>query len=183
MVLQLHLLFQNQLTIKHLIHFFTKKPISNTFFDIALGYQFNKAGLVAAISYRNPTFGNESFGVKQVIEKQSVVFEMFKFVTDYSGFTPYVGLNVGFDRLKFTEESASRNLSINKNIINPGLTFGWDILPGKTQQPFVLRTNLRWFPFEKLNVNNKIFSLNQIEYNVIQAVFYPSRFRKAKLVK
>ena len=163
--------------------FFTSKPISNTFFDIALGYQFNNAGLVAAVSYRTPSFINESFGVKQVITKQSLVFEVFKFLTDYSGFTPYIGMNVGFDNLKFTEESASRNLSINKNIINPGLTFGWDILPGKTQQPFVLRTNLRWFPFEKLNVNDKNFSLNQIEYNVIQAVFYPSRFKKAKQMR
>jgi hypothetical protein len=163
--------------------FFAKKAISNIFFDIALGYQFNKAGLVAVVSYRNPTFRNESFGVKQDIEKQSVVFEVFKFLTDYSGFTPYVGLNIGFDRLKFTELSDKNNLSFDKNIVNPGLTFGWDILPGKTQQPFVLRTNLRWFPFEKLNVNDKNFSLNQIEYNVIQAVFYPSRFKKAKLMR
>jgi outer membrane protein W len=111
------------------------------------------------------------------------VFEVFKFLTDYSGFTPYIGINVGFDNLKFTEESASHSLRLNKNIINPGLTFGWDILPGKTKQPFVLRTNLRWFPFEKLNVNDKRFSLNQIEYNVIQAVFYPSRLRKAKQMR
>lgn len=158
--------------------FFTSKPISTTFWDVALGYQFNKAGLVTAISYRSPSFTNESFGVRQVIMKQTVVFETFKFLTDYTGFTPYLGLNLGFDRLTFTEKSETKDISLNKNSLNPGLTFGWDILPGKTQQPFVLRTNLRWFPFEKINVNDKAFSLNQIEYNVIQAVFYPSRFRK-----
>ena len=165
---------------KEMNPFFTSKPISNTFFDIALGYQFNKVGIVTAISYRTPTFKNESFGVKQVLAKQSVTVEAYKFLTDYSGFTPFIGITLGFDNLKFEEKSADRNVNINKNIINPGLIFGWDILPGKTQQPFVLRTNLRWFPFEKINVNDKVFSLNQIEYNVIQAVFYPSRFKKAK---
>jgi len=73
-----------------------------------------------------------------------------------------------------------KNISFSENLVTPGLVFGWDILPGKTEQWFVLRTNLRWFPFEKLDINNKSFSLNQIEYNVIQAVIYPSRYKNAK---
>ena len=160
--------------------FFNQKPISNTYFDIAVGYQFNKKGIVAALSYRNPTFTNEAFGVKQTIKKNSIVFEAYKYLTDYSGFTPYVGLNIAYDNVNFTEKSSVKNIATKTNILTPGITFGWDILPGKTEQWFVLRTNLRWFPFEKFEVNNKAISLHKLEYNVIQAVFYPSRLKNAK---
>jgi len=160
--------------------YYNKKPISNTFFDVSLGYQFNKKGIITALSYRNPTFTNEAFGTKQTILKSSIVLEAYKFLIDYCGFTPYIGLNIAFDKIFFDEKSAIKNISFSKNIITPGVTFGWDILPGKTEQWFLLRTNLRWFPFESFDVNNLTYSLNQIEYNVIQAVFYPSRFKNAK---
>ena len=165
----------------HEVHpYFNKKPISNSFVDISFGYQFNKKGIVTALSYRNPKFANEAFGTKQTFRKSSIVLEAYKFLIDYSGFTPYIGLNVAFDKIQYDEKSSAENISFSKNIVTPGFTFGWDILPGKTAQPFVLRTNLRWFPFERFDVNNSTFSLKQIEYNVIQAVFYPSRFKDAK---
>jgi len=160
--------------------YFNQKPISNAFFDLAFGYQFNRAGIVTAVSYRNPAFTNEAFGVLQTIKTNSYVVEAYKFLTDYSGFTPYVGLNIAFNDLNYSEVSNKQNLSLKTTTATPGLTFGWDILPGKTEQWFVLRTNLRWFPFQEFNVADKAFSLNQIEYNVIQAVFYPSRYKNAK---
>lgn len=163
-----------------LFPYFNKKPISNSFLDLSLGYQFNKTGIITALSYRNPIITNEAFGTKQTILKKSIVLEAYKFLTDYSGFTPYFGLNVGFDKINYIEKSSEKNISISKNILTPGLTFGWDILPGKTEQWIVLRTNLRWFPLEKFDINDKAFSLNQIEYNVIQAVFYPSRYKNSK---
>ena len=67
--------------------YFNKKPISNLFFDVSIGYQFNNLGLITAISYRNPTFKNEAFGTTQVIRKQSIVLEAFKFLTDYRRFS------------------------------------------------------------------------------------------------
>jgi len=157
--------------------FFNKKPISNTFMDIAIGYQFNKAGIITSLSYRNPKFTNEGYGVKQTINKNSIVIEAYKFITDYSGFTPYIGLNIGYSNIKYKEESNENNYSKTFTSITPGLTVGWDILPGKTQQWFVLRTNVRWTPFEKFSVNGIEFSLNQLEYNVIQLVFYLSRYK------
>ena len=160
--------------------YFNKKPISNTYFDIAVGYQFNKAGVVTAISYRNPKFSNEAFGTTQTIKKNSIALEAYKFLTDYSGFTPYLGLNIAYDNIEYSEKTNSINFNQSFKKINPGLTFGWDILPGKTEQWFVLRTNLRWYPLSKIDINGKAFSQNQLEYNVIQAVFYPSRFRNAK---
>lgn len=160
--------------------YFNKKPISNTYLDLAFGYQFNKLGLVTALSFRNPKFTNEAYGTTQIIKKNSFVLEAYKYLTDYSGFTPYIGLNLAYDNINYSEKNSTTNLSATYKKITPGITFGWDILPGKTEQWFVLRTNLRWFPFENINIEGKEFSLNQIEYNVIQAVFYPSRFKNVK---
>ncbi len=160
--------------------FFNKKPISNSFIDVAIGYQLNKVGIITSLSYRNPKFTNNGYGVRQTIKKNSVVLEAYKFLTDYSGFTPYIGLNIGYSKIKYNEESNLNNYSESFTTITPGLTVGWDILPGKTQQWFVLRTNLRWIPFEKFSVKGIEFSQNQLEYNVIQLVFYPSRYRKSR---
>lgn len=160
--------------------YFNKKPISSTFFDISLGYHFNKLGLVSAVSYRNPTFTYNGFGTEQIIKKSSLSFEVYKYLTDYSGFTPYIGFNLSYNDIYFSETNISNSIYKNFKKITPGFTFGWDILPGKTEQWIVLRTNLRWFPLDKINVNGLDFSLNQIEYNVIQLVIYPSRYKNAK---
>lgn len=160
--------------------YFNKKGISQTYLDASIGYQFNRAGIVTALSYRNPKFINEAFGIKQTIQKNSFALEAYKFLTDYNGFTPYFGLNITYDNIRFSE-----NQTIQKtfNQFNPGITFGWDILPGKTEQFFVLRTNLRWYPFSSIKINGQSFSQHQLEYNVIQAVFYPTRYKNAKLKK
>ena len=160
--------------------YFNKKAISNTYFDIAFGYHFNKLGLVTALSFRNPKFTNKAYGTKQIVKKNSFVLEAYKYLTDYSGFTPYIGVNLAYNNINYSEKNNATNLNITYNNLTPGITFGWDILPGKTEQWFVLRTNLRWFPFESINIEGKEFNLNQIEYNVIQAVFYPSRFENLK---
>lgn len=160
--------------------YFNEKPISNTYIDIAVGYHWNKIGLVTALSFRNPRFKNEAFGVIQTIKKNSILLEAYKYLTDYNGFTPYLGINIAYDKTDFLVKSTTGEVKLPFNQLNPGITFGWDILPGKTAQWFVLRTNLRWYPFSKIVINGKAFSQNQLEYNVIQAVFYPSRFKNAK---
>jgi len=112
-----------------------------------------------------------------VVIKNSLLLESYYYLFDYNGFTPYLGLNVGFDKITLKENSAILSA---KNQLNPGLTFGWDILPGKTEQPFVLRTNLRWFPLQQISANGYKHALNQLEYNVIQLVWYPARQARLK---
>lgn len=114
------------------------------------------------------------------LKKNSVTFEVFKYLIDYTGFTPYLGINLSYNNIDFSEISTGSSINKNFKKVSPGFTFGWDILPGKTEHWIVLRTNLRWFPFYKINVNDKNFSLNQIEYNVIQLVLYPSRYKNSK---
>ncbi len=155
--------------------FLNEKQASDPYFDLALGYQLNKAGVFAAFSFRNPRFENAAYGVTQTIQKTSLAFEVNKFLFDFTGFAPYVGLNVAYDRVEYDEEDALGHTALTATKINPGLTFGWDILPGKTDEFLILRTNLRWYPNAFFEVEGKRFAFSQLEYNLIQAVFYPER--------
>ncbi len=158
-----------------------QKLSSSSYFDLAMGYHFNKANLFAALSFRNPSYKTEGFGTKQTIKKTSLALEVNKFLTDYSGFAPYIGLNVAYDRINYEHivDGAKSQLPTINNF-EPGLTFGWDIVPGKTNEALILRTNLRWYPFSEFKVNGKSFNFNQLEYNLIQVVLYPERLKKRK---
>lgn len=155
-----------------------QKHTSSNYFDISLGYHFNKSNLFTALSYRNPSYKTEGFGSKQTIKKTSVALEVCKFLTDYSGFAPYIGLNVAYDKLDYEQNVAGvAKQQIFTNLIEPGITLGWDIVPGKTNEALILRTNLRWYPFSKFELDGKEFNFSQLEYNLIQLVFYPERLK------
>ena len=164
---------------KSMLPYLNDKQVSNVYVDISAGYQFHKPGMFAAVSYRNPKFKKEGYGSSQQIEKTAIALEAVKYFKDYTGFVPYVGLNASYDKLVYTESSDNGEISVTKEGLEPGITFGWDIVPGKTDEAFILRTNLRWYPLSEFEVNGKTFQFSQLEYNLIQAVFYPGR-RKSK---
>lgn len=163
-----------------------EKMISKVHADIGVGYQFNRANMFAVASFRNPTFETKGFGTTQRIKKNSIALEVNKYITDYTGFAPYIGLNVAYDHIRYSETDEvlgkSREMIVS-NKIEPGLTVGWDIVPGKTSEAFILRTNLRWYPFSKFEIDNTEFDFSQLEYNLIQLVFYPDRFLKTQKSK
>lgn len=158
------------------------KIASKNYFDIALGYHFIKANLFTALSFRNPKFETEGYGSSQTIKKTALALEVNKFLMDYSGFAPFVGLNISYDKLRYEQEIEGVKSAIKfKGKFEPGLTFGWDIVPGKTDEVLILRTNLRWYPLSEFDVNGQKFSFRQLEYNLIQLVFYPERMKKSKM--
>lgn len=158
-----------------------QKITSATYFDLALGYHFNKANLFTAVSYRSPSYKTEGFGSSQTIKKTSVAWEINKFLTDYSGFAPYIGLNLAYDKLDYEQTvDGIKKQETFTNAIEPGITFGWDIVPGKTNEALILRTNLRWYPFSEFELEGKMFNFSQLEYNLIQVVVYPQRLRWRK---
>ena len=157
-----------------------QKLSSSSYFDYAIGYHFNKANLFTTLSFRNPTYTTEGFGTKQTIKKTSLAFEVNKFLTDYSGFAPYIGLNIAYDHINYTENVNGTERGFNFTSFEPGLTFGWDIVPGKTNEALILRTNLRWYPYATFQIDGKPFSFSQLEYNLIQLVFYPERLKRRK---
>ncbi len=150
---------------------------STNYLDISVGYQFNKSGIFTALSFRNPAFKAEGYGTTQTINKTSLTLETNKFLTDYSGFAPFVGVNVAYDRIKYKEYVESVSKKIVFNNVEPGISFGWDIVPGKTDEALILRTNLRWYPLSSFEIDGKIFDFSQLEYNLIQFVFYPGRLK------
>ncbi len=157
--------------------FLDKKPNSSMYADIAVGYQFYKLGLFTAASFRSPVFKTEGYGVAQTVKKKSFALEVNKYLTDYSGFAPFVGLNMAFDQLEYIEQGEGADINLTFRSLEPGISFGWDIIPGKTDEALILRTNLRWYPKASFEVGGKAFDFSQLEYNLIQAVFYPGRLK------
>lgn len=161
-----------------------EKLLSKPYFDLAVGYQFNQSNMFLALTYKNPRFETSGFGTKQRIEKNSLTLEAAKFLTDYTGFAPFIGVNLALDQLKYTEDTGDVERELQfKNQWEPGLTIGWDIVPGKTSEALILRTNLRWYPFSSFEVDNTKFDFSQLEYNLIQLVFYPDRLIRNKNIK
>ncbi|WP_044212489.1 hypothetical protein [Flammeovirga sp. OC4] len=158
-----------------------QKLASSAYLDFALGYHFNRIDFFTALSYRNPTFTTEGFGTKQSINKNSLAIELNKFLIDFSGFAPYIGLNLAYDNIQYQEEIDGVKRTLSFSSFEPGLTFGWDIVPGKTNEAFILRTNLRWYPYSNFKVDGLAFDFSQLEYNLIQLVFYPERLKMMKL--
>ena len=155
------------------------KVTAEMFFDYTLGYQLNRWNMFTAATYRTPKFKREGFGTEQTINKKSLAIEVNKFLTDYTGFAPFVGLALSYDNIKYQEiENNEMQKELNYNQFEPGLTFGWDIVPGKTNESIILRTNLRWFPLSNFKIEGEKFNFSQLEYNFIQVVFYPQRVSK-----
>lgn len=151
---------------------------SKAFIDIATGLQFNQQGIFTALSFRNPKFETSAYGTVQTIKKTSLALELNKFLKDYSGFVPFIGVNAAFNKITFEENVDGEQFRLTENQIEPGITIGWDILPGKTDEALILRTNLRWYPMSSFQVDGLKFDFSQLEYNLIQVVFYPDRLKK-----
>ena len=59
-------------------------------------------------------------------------------------------------------------------------TQGWDIRPSERGDWWVLRTNLRIPPQLELDHDDHTWSLQHLEFNFIQLVVYPQRWKRAK---
>ncbi|WP_156152583.1 hypothetical protein [Flammeovirga sp. OC4] len=159
--------------------FLDDKAFPSIFADIAIGYHFTKWDLVTAVAFRQMSQKRSAYELDLNIKRKSINFEAYKFIADYHGFAPYIGLGVSYEDIALhennnSEEQPSQHLST----FTPNLVFGWDIRPSEKGDWWVLRTNLRYFPLLELERQQKSLSLQFIEFNFIQFVFYPQRLRK-----
>ncbi len=147
--------------------------------EFSLGYYLHKPDLNFGLAYRSYGSSSNSYGTIQNLNRKSLLFEATKFVFDYHGFVPFIGPNISYEKLSFTEAFEGQE-SINKaeNKFAYGLTFGWDIRPNRIGN-WILRTNLRWYPNLYLEVEpeSKI-SFDNLEFNFIQLIIYPNRMKK-----
>ena len=143
--------------------------------ELGLGYYLNDWDAAVNISYRNITISNQAFGVTQERSRKVISIEAYKYLFDYHGFAPYVGLSKNIETLAVTDSESSINLSQSFFRLGYSYIIGWDIRP--TRNPFwLLKTNLRYTPNNKLHYNGgQSFSFDQFEFNFIQFTLFPGR--------
>lgn len=156
--------------------------------EYSIGYLVHQAGFHAGLTFREFTSQVESFGFDDLMRRRSLALEAFWFFWDYNGFVPFIGPTLSFERWasgRF-ENDVQQGGTQRTRLISPGIIFGWDILASPLET-WVLRTNLRYYPFQKVrNAEGKWSPVDQFEFNFIQLVVYPSRIvniHKAKKAK
>jgi hypothetical protein len=143
--------------------------------DLGIGWYLDGPDVQLNAAWRRAGFDNEAFGYRQQMQRHSLALEGFAFLGDYHGFVPFVGPVLGVDRLSLREQDgATRVTDASRNVLAPGVIFGWDIRPTRAGS-WLLRTNLRWFPRLRLPVESGTHTFDQLEFNFIQLVWYPGR--------
>jgi hypothetical protein len=145
--------------------------------DLAFGYYMAKQDIEVRLSYRPITQSQYAYDFSQRISRHSLVLEGIKFFWNYKGFVPFAGAGVSAEWIYMLEKDSGRavtNINTKQNALV--LVAGWDIRPSKVEW-LILRTNLRYSPDLHLNINSERLSLNQLEINFIQVVFYPQRLK------
>ena len=143
--------------------------------EFGIGYYLHRPDLQFNLAYRNIKSGIEAYDFAQVTQRRALTFETYKFLFDYHGFVPFLGVSIGYEWLTVRERLNGVVENGTSQGVKPGLTFGWDIRPNRLQA-WYLRTNLRYVPNLKVNMpSEKHMLLDQLEFNFIQLVVFPGR--------
>lgn len=149
--------------------------------DFALGYYLHNPDLNISFGYRGYGASTNTYGAIQQLNRKSFLLEVTKYLFDYQGFAAFIGPTVSYENLHFKENfEGQKSADVADTQLGYGLTFGWDIRPNRIQS-WLLRTNLRWYPNLDLAVapNAKV-TFDNLEFNFIQFIAYPSRMIKRK---
>lgn len=162
------------------VHPYLHHPkVQSPFPELGLGYYWHRPDIHVNYAFRPIRTVTRGFGIQQTGWRISHGIEAYKFLFDYHGFVPFVGPVVSYERLSVSESGHSDHHGSFRGL-GYGVVFGWDIRPNRLQN-WVLRTNLRYFPDLSVQMNSgRSFDLGQIEFNFIQLVVYPQRFKKWK---
>lgn len=144
--------------------------------EFSLGYYWHKPDLQVNLAYRSYGGGASSYGVIQDANRRSFALEAVKFLADYHGFVPFIGPAISYEDLSFAESfEGTITQDVSDQQLSYGLTFGWDIRPDRVQS-FILRTNLRYWPFLELDLGDgQNVSFRNVEFNFIQLILFPGR--------
>jgi outer membrane protein W len=158
--------------------YLNKNMMANFIPEFGVGYYLDKQDVHFNIAYRNIEASSSGFGLRQIVQRKAMTAEAFKFLFDYKGFVPFLGVGLSREQLFFTEADDVANYKFTSNglVYSPSIITGWDIRYHRNYF-FMLRTNIRYSPFLQLDTKSiygKI-KMQQLEVNFIQAVFYPQR--------
>lgn len=144
--------------------------------EFGLGFYLHNPDVNFNLSYRGYSSGTNSYGLIQSAKRQSVGFEITKYLLDFHGFDPFIGPVLSAERLRFSESfEGELTQDLQEDKLAMGVAFGWDIRPNRIQS-FILRTSLRWYPSLGVDVESQgRVSFSNIEFNFIQLVVYLGR--------
>ncbi len=148
--------------------------------DVAIGYYMHKTDMAVRMSFRPVNTGQDAYGLNWELMEYRLAAEGFKFLFDYHGFVPFLGLGAGASHTELKIEDDGMVLT-NVRGWQPQLSLilGWDIRPTPVDW-FILRTNIRYSPDLKIELDGIKVSNQNLEINFIQFVFYPKRFKNQK---
>lgn len=153
--------------------------------EYGLGYLFHEAKLHIGLTYRNYSSSSVSYDLEHIIRREALSFEAFKFLWDYNGFVPFLGVSLSTERWAsgLFVNDVQQGETAQDRLFSPGIILGWDIVSSPLIT-WVLRTNLRYYPFQKINdLHLEEIRVDQFEFNFIQFVFYPNRWNKMRKAK
>ena len=149
--------------------------------DLVLGYHFTKPDIITALSFRWIPQTRKADEFKLKVVRTSLLLEAYKFLGDYHGFVPYIGGGMSYESLTLAESDGGSELTnISQTKVVPILSTGWDIRPSRKGDFWILRTNVRYTPSLNLEHGGRKLNLEFIEFNFIQFIFYPQRFKEFK---
>ena len=162
--------------------FLDNMKLSNSHLDLGIGYYHEGWDAHANLTFRNIPFGLNGFNFQQKYLRRTVGVELYKFLFDYHGFVPYLGVIPSYETHTFQNlEDEQELLNHSESKWTAGLIFGWDIRQDERQW-YILRTNLRYYPIN-LSIDDIDYRFNQFEFNFIQFVYYPTRHKWIKRVR
>ncbi|MEL7146908.1 MAG: hypothetical protein AAFO69_11105, partial [Bacteroidota bacterium] len=96
--------------------------------DVSFGRYFNRLDANVNLTFRSYSDRFEGFNTEIRTRRHSIGVESVKFLFNYLGFVPFVGLAVSHESLKTTVDRVDHF----RNVVAMGVTFGWDIRVTKT---------------------------------------------------
>ena len=141
--------------------------------DATVGYHIYDIDSEVRFAYRFMRQTQDGFGLEQTFTRHALSLEFIKFLLDYQGFVPFIGLGVEFNRLSY-QESGNAALRVSNSRFGLPIVFGWDIRP-VISASWLLRTTLRYNPLPHLRAEGNRVPFEHFEFNFIQFVYYLNR--------
>jgi hypothetical protein len=158
--------------------FLGPETATGVFPEFNLGYYHHRWDAFAGLSYRRPRGTTTAYGAGRELTRRALSLDLAKYLGDYHGFVPFLGVSLGPERLSATTWDGTERRTAAANDWNYGLLFGWDIRPNRLQN-FCLRTTLRYYPNlaqpAATSVTGSRHRFDQLEINFIQFLFYLNR--------
>lgn len=145
--------------------------------EFGLSYYVAKPDMVVRLAFRPTTRFVRNDDFAYLLKDNRLSVEAFKFLFDYQGFMPFVGIGITNSiynlsiNSRFTESIAEKG-----NSQSVSLVFGWDVRPTQAEW-FILRTCLRYQPQKGFGSYAQEKFSRDLEFNFIQMVVYLQRIK------